>query len=169
MNLVYKECQVNWDTKNIKTKAGQFYRTPKIGVLTVDYDDESAAQMQYLKSFLDRFTNHTMIENIGQMFMTYLYDASSLDGQCMPIFRLLDQDVTCLINQYPKEWLINEISHDELLKYDMADIRSFEPWWKLIIGNKALLPLLWEKFPDHPNLLPAFFDPPDESLSIQNP
>jgi len=49
-------------------------------VLTVDYDDESAAQMQYLKSFLDRFTNHTMIENIGQMFMTYLYDASSLDG-----------------------------------------------------------------------------------------
>ena len=87
----------------------------------------------------------------------------------MPIFRLLDQDVTCLINQYPKEWLINEISHDELLKYDMADIRSFEPWWKLIIGNKALLPLLWEKFPDHPNLLPAFFDPPDESLSIQNP
>lgn len=29
--------------------------------------------------------------------------------------------------------------------------------WKSIISNKALLPLLWEMFPDHPNLLPAYF------------
>lgn len=74
--------------------------------------------------------------------------------------RLLDQEVTCLINQYPKEWLVNEVKRDELLKYDLAEIRSFEPWWKLILGNKALLPLLWSEFPNHPNLLPAFFDEP---------
>jgi glutathionylspermidine synthase len=48
-----------------------------------------------------------------------------------------------LINAYPKEWLINEIERDELLKYDLAEIRSFEPWWKLIAANKAMLPLLW--------------------------
>ena len=33
-----------------------------------------------------------------------------------------------------------------------------EPPWKAILSNKAMLPLLWERFPGHPNLLPAFFD-----------
>jgi glutathionylspermidine synthase len=27
-----------------------------------------------------------------------------------------------------------------------------------VLSNKGLLPLLWEKFEGHPNLLPAFFD-----------
>lgn len=77
------------------------------------------------------------------MILTYMHNSTSLDGQCVPTFRLLDKETICLINQYPKEWLINEIERDELLKYDLAEIRSFEPWWKIILGNKALLPLLW--------------------------
>jgi len=28
--------------------------------------------------------------------------------------------------------------------------------WKMLLSNKAILPVLWELFPDHPNLLPAF-------------
>jgi glutathionylspermidine synthase len=32
-----------------------------------------------------------------------------------------------------------------------------EPPWKLILSCKGILPLLWELFPDHPNLLPAYF------------
>jgi glutathionylspermidine synthase len=27
----------------------------------------------------------------------------------------------------------------------------------MALSNKAILPLLWEMFPDHPNLLPAAF------------
>jgi len=42
----------------------------------------------------------------------------------------------------------------------LENLRFVEPVWKLIIGNKALLPLLWEMFPNHPNLLPAYFDSP---------
>ena len=90
MHEIYKECHDDWDATNVKTKTGQFYRAPKIGLLTIDYDDESAAQMKYLKQFLDRFTNNTVMENIGQMYLTYLYDASSTDGQCVPIIRLFD-------------------------------------------------------------------------------
>lgn len=82
--------------------------------------------------------------------------------QCVPTWKLLKKNVNCLINQYPKEWLVNELERDELLKYDLADLRTFEPWWKLILSNKAMLPLLWSLFPDHPNLLPAFFDDPKE-------
>ena len=67
----------------------------------------------------------------------------------------------CILSTYPKEWLITEITQDDILKYNFQDIRSFEPFWKLIMGNRALLPLLWSMFPNHPNLLPAFYDRPD--------
>ena len=31
--------------------------------------------------------------------------------------------------------------------------RVIEPAWKMVLSNKAILPVLWEMFPDHPNLL----------------
>ena len=43
MKEIYKECIQDWNAKNVKTKPGQFSFTPKIGVLTIDFDDESAA------------------------------------------------------------------------------------------------------------------------------
>jgi glutathionylspermidine synthase len=42
-------------------------------------------------------------------------------------------------------------------KLEDAGVRWLEPAWKSIISNKALLPMLWEMFPNHPNLLPAWF------------
>lgn len=51
--------------------------------------------------------------------------------------------MSCVLNNYPKEWLITEIDQDVLLKHDVKQLKSVEPWWKLILGNKALLPLLW--------------------------
>jgi hypothetical protein len=39
----------------------------------------------------------------------------------------------------------------------LTDTSAFlEPAWKMILSNKMLLPLLWEGFPSHENLLPAF-------------
>ena len=39
-----------------------------------------------------------------------------------------------------------------------APTRWIEPPWKAILSNKGILPLLWEMFPKHPNLLPAYFE-----------
>ncbi len=39
-----------------------------------------------------------------------------------------------------------------------APTRWIEPPWKAILSNKGILPLLWEMFPNHPNLLPAYFE-----------
>ncbi len=39
-----------------------------------------------------------------------------------------------------------------------AGTRYLEPLWKTLLSNKALLPLLWQLFPGHPNLLPAYFE-----------
>jgi glutathionylspermidine synthase len=35
-----------------------------------------------------------------------------------------------------------------------------EPLWKTLLSNKALLAVLWEMYPGHPNLLPAYLDDP---------
>ncbi len=54
---------------------------------------------------------------------------------------------------YPWEWLWNE----EFSKHLSEDsIQFIEPTWKMLLSNKGLLPILWELFPDHPNLLPAY-------------
>ena len=66
-----------------------------------------------------------------------------------------DQVITWMFKLYPWEFMFEE----EYGKYlGQQNIRWVEPPWKAILSNKALLPMLWKMFPDHPNLLPAFFE-----------
>ena len=45
------------------------------------------------------------------------------------------------------------------------DIHVFEPMWKMIPGNKAILPILSEMFPDHTNLLKTTWEPTAEMVA----
>ncbi|MCU0950321.1 MAG: glutathionylspermidine synthase family protein [Burkholderiaceae bacterium] len=65
-----------------------------------------------------------------------------------------------LFKLYPWEWLVRE-DFAEPLARAVADgaLQLIEPPWKMLLANKALLPVLWELFPDHPNLLPAYTTP----------
>lgn len=56
---------------------------------------------------------------------------------------------------YPWEFMFQE-EYGSML--DNAKIKWLEPAWKSIISNKALLPMLWKMFPNHPNVLPAYFE-----------
>jgi glutathionylspermidine synthase len=56
---------------------------------------------------------------------------------------------------YPWEWMFHDAFGAQLMK---APTRWIEPPWKAVISNKGILALLWEMFPDHPNLLPAYFE-----------
>jgi glutathionylspermidine synthase len=56
---------------------------------------------------------------------------------------------------YPWEWMFHDAFGAKLAD---APTRWIEPPWKAILSNKGILPLLWEMFPDHPNLLPAYFE-----------
>ena len=69
---------------------------------------------------------------------------------------LHNQPVDALFKLYPWEWLVNEAFGQHLLSRPCAMI---EPAWKMLLSNKAILAILWELFPDHPNLLPAYRDP----------
>ncbi|MEQ9862166.1 glutathionylspermidine synthase family protein [Pectobacterium cacticida] len=65
-----------------------------------------------------------------------------------------DQVIGNLFKLYPWEFMLREMFSTKL---EDAGVRWLEPAWKSIISNKALLPMLWEMFPNHPNLLPAYF------------
>ncbi|HIH4318833.1 TPA: glutathionylspermidine synthase family protein [Morganella morganii] len=67
---------------------------------------------------------------------------------------LQDQIISNMFKLYPWEFMMREIFSTKLTD---AGVRWLEPAWKSIISNKALLPMLWEMFSDHPNLLPAYF------------
>jgi glutathionylspermidine synthase len=64
---------------------------------------------------------------------------------------------------YPWEWMFHDAFGARLAK---APTRWIEPPWKAILSNKGILPLLWELFPDHPNLLPAFFEDDPRAASL---
>ena len=66
-----------------------------------------------------------------------------------------DQKIDNLFKLYPWEWLCREQFAEHLLG---RPANIIEPAWKMILSNKAILPILWELFPNHPNLLPAYFD-----------
>ncbi|MEU6401646.1 glutathionylspermidine synthase family protein [Streptomyces sp. NPDC046985] len=66
---------------------------------------------------------------------------------------------------YPWEWLTSDRFAGHVL--DTLDNGGgtgatlwIEPAWKMLLSNKALLAVLWEMFPGHPNLLPAHLDGP---------
>ncbi len=66
-----------------------------------------------------------------------------------------NRPIELLFKLYPWEWLMREEFGASLLG---ATTQFVEPPWKAILSNKGILPLLWEMFPQHPNLLPAYFD-----------
>jgi glutathionylspermidine synthase len=70
-------------------------------------------------------------------------------------FMDLDNEVVAnYFKLYPWEWMWHEEFADHL---KLEACRFIEPMWKMLLANKGLLPILWEKYPGHPNLLPAYF------------
>lgn len=103
--------------------------------------------------------------------VTYLRDTAQQAGlttQYLPIraigwnsarrtfVDLRERPLGCVFKLYPWEWLLREKFG---LHLPGAVTRWLEPPWKSLLSNKALLPLLWELNPEHPNLLPASWDP----------
>lgn len=69
-----------------------------------------------------------------------------------------NNEMTAIYKLYPWEWLTAEEFGRNIPD---AGALWIEPIWKMIWSNKAILPILWELFPDHPNLLRASTSPLD--------
>ena len=68
---------------------------------------------------------------------------------------LEERPIAALFKLYPWEWLAREPFGQHLLARTAVMV---EPAWKMLLSNKAILPVLWEMFPGHPNLLAASFE-----------
>lgn len=108
--------------------------------------DEDRGNLDYLRDTASQAgirTERLAIEDIGW------------DGIQCRFVDLEHQPIRALFKLYPWEWLLNE----EFGRYlPQAGIGILEPPWKLLLGNKGLLPILWELFEGHPYLLPASFE-----------
>lgn len=75
------------------------------------------------------------------------------------INRFVDTDdlpIKCMFKLYPWEFLVTESFAPHVLE----DTTGFmEPAWKMLLSNKAILPVLWEMYTNHEYLLPAGFSP----------
>jgi glutathionylspermidine synthase len=110
-----------------------------------------------------------------RMTVTYLLDTAQQTGLSASSF-LIDEigwdgarfvapdgrPLTAVFKLYPWEWMVRE----EFGKYlASAAVIWVEPAWKMLLSNKGLLPVLWELFPSHPNLLDARFLEPSGGAS----
>ena len=122
-----------------------------------------------LKSPLVHFTHASQGAAEDAVTVAYMRDVAREGGVGslqMPIEeigwdgrRFIDgagRPIEVLYHLYPWEWLLAE--NFGRLVAD-APTQWIEPVWKMIWSNKALLPILWELFPHHPNLLEASFEP----------
>lgn len=84
-------------------------------------------------------------------------DEIGWDGQ--QFVDLEEEPILSIFKLYPWEWMVHEDFARNIIN-DIHDAQWIEPSWKMILSNKAILPILWQLFPYHKHLLPAYFERP---------
>jgi glutathionylspermidine synthase len=127
----------------------------------------------YLKSQAIHFTHMDDYAGEDTLTVTYLRDLAEKAGLTttalftkdigwnLAAHRFVDLEnkpIEVLFHLYPWEWLVNEEFGQHIVE-TFDHMNWIEPIWKMMLSNKAILPILWELFPNHPNLLPAFTEP----------
>lgn len=102
---------------------------------TVQYLQDCASEAGLISQFV-------FIEDIGISESEHFTD-------------LNDCVIDTLFKLYPWEFMQREAFASFIMP---AQVNWIEPLWKSILSNKALLPMLWKLFPNHPNLLPSYFE-----------
>src|SRR5665647_380239 len=115
--------------------------------------EEDAGTLAYLEDTARQAGLATSLIDIGDI--GWREDGGFVD--------LDDRPMQLVFKLYPWEWMFHDVFGEPLAK---APTRWIEPPWKAILSNKGILPLLWEMFPDHPNLLPAYFEDDPNAASL---
>ncbi len=101
--------------------------------MTIAYLMDCAQQAGYTPSFL------------------YMNDVGYNDR--LHVFQgIQEEEIKNIFKLYPYEWML----HEEFGQYLVSTKEKtywIEPAWKMILSNKMILTVLWELFPNHPNLL----------------
>jgi glutathionylspermidine synthase len=159
---------VQWDWR-----AEVFPATDQFNSIHEKLTDKWSELRRYLRSRTLHFTCMPNDEDL--MTVTYLRDMAQQAGLATKhlfvrdigwqrrdsTFRDLDEQVIhSIFSLYPWEWLLADSAAQILPAIETMD--WIEPIWKMLWSNKGLLAILWEVFPGHPNLLPAYVGFPRE-------
>ncbi|MBY3073200.1 glutathionylspermidine synthase family protein [Rhizobium laguerreae] len=155
--------QFNWLTDQIA-----------LGVLPKDADQYNSLQESLVEAF-EQFSKEpifhfaAMTDNEEDRGTTvYLMDCAVQAGHRVELLDireigidaqgrytdLKDRVIDRCFKLYPWEFMLREPFARDLVR--SGDV-FVEPAWKAVLSNKGLLPLLWQRHPNHPNLLPSYF------------
>ncbi len=115
--------------------------------ITAEYLRDTAIQAGLKTSYLD-------VEQIGWNHSRRMF----VDQAGLPVQRLF--------KLYPWEWMIREEFGPNILQ---AHTHWIEPAWKMILSCKSILPLLYQRHPESPFLLPASFEPLSTGSYVRKP
>ena len=118
----------------------------------------------------------SMLNDEDRGTITYLAECAHQAGSRVDILGMRDiglkgkrfvdltgEPIDRLFKLYPWYWLLADpFGHSPA----MARTRFFEPPWKMLLSTKAILPMLWQMAPEHPNLLPAYFEDDPKAASL---
>ena len=138
------------------------------------------AKWQELKPYLAKTVHFAYlqppdIENSEDlMTVSYLMDVAGQAGFNTALIRIDDigwdvdqhsfvdlnnNPIRSIFKLYPWEWLLRDAFAAQLLE-NHPFTQWIEPIWKMLLSNKGILPILWELFPGHDNLLECHFSRP---------
>ncbi|MBD8082952.1 glutathionylspermidine synthase family protein [Chryseobacterium caseinilyticum] len=128
----------------------------------------------YLKKYMNPhyiyFASLTNIEDVTNV--EYLRDCATQAGfetEFIPVqdigwaedvgeFIAADRSVMeYIFKLYPYEWILDDGFGEKLVKNNFRS-QWMEPAWKILLSSKAILPILWEMYPNHPYLLECYFE-----------
>lgn len=140
---------------------------------------------KYLKKYMNPhyiyFASLTNIEDVTNL--EYIRDCATQAGfntEYVPIqdigwaedineFIAPDKSIMeYIFKLYPYEWILEDGFGEKLVKNDFRS-QWIEPSWKILLSSKAILPVLWEMFPNHPYLLESYFEPKNLINYVKKP
>ena len=114
-----------------------------------------------LKETLEDLTNVEYIRDCaiqaGIETKLVFIDEIGWDADTKQFLDLENEPIKNIFKLYPWEWMVTEDFGKNILE-DVTKTFWIEPAWKMLLSNKAILPILWELYPDCEFLLPAYFE-----------
>lgn len=141
-NSIHERLIAAWKRQSVAT--GQW-----VAFSGLSTHPEDLATIEYLRDTAIQAGLETRLVDIGDIGHTASCGGfiDSRDGSALP----------CVFKLYPWEWMLKERYGSMLAASPTVWI---EPPWKLLLSDKGILPLLWERHPHCPFLLPSSFEKP---------
>ena len=131
-------------------------KQPELPVLHFIVCEDSAEDLrtvQYLAACAEEAGWETVITDVNEIQLTV--DHKFADHESRLIYNMF--------MLYPYEFALL----DDYAQYiEGSGVTFIEPLWKVLLSSKALLPILWELYPGHENLLPCYYSDDPRSATI---